>query len=108
LHGGHPGAFSETILRRANGDIYKMNKETITIYKGDSICVITSGGGGWGNPTERDIELVRNDVRNGGVSVKRAREVYGVVISGDSFEVDELGTTRLREEMRQTPVLAAK
>jgi N-methylhydantoinase B len=105
LQGGHPGAFSETILRRANGEIYKMNKETITIRKGDSVCVITSGGGGWGNPLERDVELVRNDVRNGGVSVKRARDVYGVVINERTWEVDTLATNRHREEMKPAPAL---
>jgi N-methylhydantoinase B len=96
LQGGQPGAFSETILKRANGDIYKMNKETITIRKGDSVCVITSGAGGWGDPLKRDVEMVRNDVRNGGVSLKRAREVYGVVIGAHNV-VDAEATALLRK-----------
>jgi N-methylhydantoinase B len=75
-----------------------MNKETVTIRKGDSICVITSGAGGWGNPLERDVESVRNDVRNGGVSVERAREVYGVVINEKTGEADIQATNRLRGE----------
>ena len=105
LHGGQPGAFSETILRRANGEIYKMNKETITIRRGDSVCVITSGGGGWGDPLERDVELVCNDVRNEGVSTKRAREVYGVVISERRGEVDVKASVALREEMKAAPTV---
>lgn len=99
LQGGQPGAFSETILKRANGDIYKMNKETITIRKGDSVCVITSGAGGWGDPLRRDVEMVRNDVRNGGVSLKRAREVYGVVIDAHNV-VDVEATALLRKGMK--------
>src|SRR6516162_893733 len=74
LQGGLPGAFSETILRRANGEEYKMHKETVIIKKGDSIRIITSGAGGWGNPLERDPQMVVKDVRNGVVSLKRARE----------------------------------
>jgi len=105
LHGGQPGAFSETILRRANGEIYKMNKETITIRRGDSVCVITSGGGVWGDPLERDVELVCNDVRNEGVSTKRAREVYGVVISERRGEVDVKASVALREEMKAAPTV---
>jgi N-methylhydantoinase B len=108
LQGGHPGAFSETILRRANGEIYMMNKETITIRKGDSLCVITSGGGGWGNPIERDVEAVLNDVRNGGVNLKRAREIYGVVIDERSMTVDMAATERRREEMKHVPSLTAQ
>lgn len=98
LNGGSPGAFSQTILRRSSGEMYKMNKETVTIRKGDSVCVMTSGAGGWGNPLERDVELVLRDVRHGGVSLKRAREVYGVVINENRFEVDQAATKELRAE----------
>jgi len=104
LQGGWPGAFSETILRRANGEIYKMNKETMTLRRGDSVCVITAGGGGWGNPLDRDVELVCNDVRNGGVSMKRAWEVYGVVIDSDTGEADLQATATLREQIKLTAV----
>ena len=51
LQGGESGAFSETILKRG-GEEYKMHKETVTIRKGDSVCIMTSGGGGWGSPLE--------------------------------------------------------
>src|SRR5207248_5449923 len=100
LQGGHPGAFSKTILRRSNGEEYLMNKETVIIRKGDSICVVTSGAGGWGNPLERDVELVLSDVRDGCVSISRARDVYGVVIAESGLDVDRRATEKLREERK--------
>jgi len=100
LHGGSHGAFAKTILRRSNGDIYMMNKETVTIRKGDSVCVVTSGAGGWGDPLERDAEMVLSDVRNECVTVERAREAYGVVIDEVAMDVDRKATEKLRAERR--------
>ena len=45
--------------------------------------MVTPAGGGFGDPLERDVERVVADVRDGLVSVARAREDYGVVIDGD-------------------------
>jgi N-methylhydantoinase B len=98
LQGGQPGAFSQTILKRSDGKIHKMCKETVTIKKGDSVCVITSGAGGWGNPLERDAELVFTDVHNGGVSIHRACDVYGVVIDETTLTLDRKATEKLRQE----------
>lgn len=56
-------------------------------------------GGGWGNPLDRDPEKVRADVLDDFVSVDRARETYGVVLT-DDLEVDEEATEQLRSERR--------
>jgi N-methylhydantoinase B len=66
---------------------------------------ITNGGGGWGNPLERDLERVKRDVRDEYVSIEGARTRYGVVIKGDpvhdpeGLELDVEATGKLREEM---------
>ena len=99
LHGGHQGAHSKTIFNPGRDD-YEMNKETLSIKKGDVLRVMTSGSGGWGDPLDRDPEMVRTDVRNGGVSTKRAREVYGVAIDETSITVDVEATKTLRKNMR--------
>lgn len=53
------------------------------------------GGGGYGNPFQRDIQKVVEDVRNGLVSLDGARLDYGVVIADrDSLEVDHAATAR--------------
>ena len=66
--------------------------------KGDSIRVSTPGGGGWGDPRERDPEEVRADVLRGFVSAKAAEAAYGVVLGGaPGFRVDEDATNKRRQ-----------
>ncbi|HVB89007.1 MAG TPA: hydantoinase B/oxoprolinase family protein [Beijerinckiaceae bacterium] len=59
----------------------------------------TAGGGGWGDPLERDPQAVRRDVEEGYVSRQRAHEVYGVVLS-DGDEIDAAATERRRAELK--------
>jgi N-methylhydantoinase B len=56
----------------------------VELAPGQTIVSVSSGGGGYGPPWQRDPERVAHDVREGWVSRERAREVYGV-------EVDERG-----------------
>jgi N-methylhydantoinase B len=68
--------------------------------------VITYGGGGWGDPLERDPERVKVDVRDGYVTTEGAAREYGVVIAGDAeryperLAVDVKATNALRLELR--------
>ena len=59
-----------------------------------------SGGGGYGDPLQREPELVRDDVLARFVSFERAREVYGVAferdVLDDSLTIDVEDTSRLR------------
>jgi N-methylhydantoinase B len=65
---------------------------------------VESGGGGYGDPTERDPERVRFDVLEEWVSPEAARDLYGVAFSGatedESLAVDEAKTRALREAIR--------
>jgi N-methylhydantoinase B len=70
------------------------------VRAGDVIRIRTTGGGGWGDPLNRDPRRVAADVRDGKVSVSGAREDYGVVVTGEEPLVDEPATTELRERMR--------
>ena len=54
-----------------------------------------SGGGGFGNPFERDAERVRDDVQNELVSREAAQRDYGVVLTSDGA-VDQQATRQLR------------
>jgi N-methylhydantoinase B len=65
---------------------------------GDSIHFQSAGGGGYGNPLERDPEAVAADVFNGYVSVERAKSDYGVVVDPVTFKVNMEETLRLRAE----------
>jgi len=55
------------------------------------------GGGGYGDPFLRPSGKVAEEVRNGVISVERAKSEYGVVVNPDTFEVDEEATKKLRE-----------
>ena len=58
-----------------------------------------AGGGGWGDPLERDLEAVAHDVRNEKVSPTQAQERYGVVLRDDGT-ADEEQSTKLRARVR--------
>ena len=62
------------------------------------------GGGGWGDPLERPAERVLDDVLDEYVSVEAARREYGVVLTGDLWEltlaIDHDATARLRADRR--------
>jgi N-methylhydantoinase B len=60
------------------------------------VIVRTGGGGGWGNPLERDPESVRHDVIEGLVSAGKAQGDYSVVLDPTSLAVDSAATERLR------------
>jgi N-methylhydantoinase B len=67
----------------------------------DEVLVNNSGGGGgWGDPLERDEEAVLADVVNGYVSLDAARDDYGVVIDAATLTIDGAATTALRSEGR--------
>jgi N-methylhydantoinase B len=71
------------------------------IAPGEVIRIETTGGGGWGDPFDRDPAAVALDVLQGKVTEARAGEDYGVVLrDGDSAQVDEDATAELRARMR--------
>jgi N-methylhydantoinase B len=64
---------------------------------GDVLVNNTGGGGGYGDPFEREPARVAADVRNGFVSSAAAEREYGVVVDPVTFAVDEGATARRRE-----------
>ncbi len=69
---------------------------------GTLIRIRTTGGGGWGDPLDRDVALVVRDVAQGKVSRSGAAADYGVVITGprDEPAAETAGTVSLRAKMR--------
>ena len=67
---------------------------------GTSVMVATAGGGGWGNPLDRDPASVREDVLDEFVSIESARNDYGVIINPETLDVDVKATEILRAERR--------
>ncbi len=71
----------------------------ITLHRGDRVELSLTGGGGYGDPLERDPSRVASDVRNRYVSMEGAKRFYGVVVKED-FTVDADATEGLRMKLR--------
>jgi N-methylhydantoinase B len=105
LWGGKPGEFGIYLLREPGESEFRaMGGAHHPVPVNAEVIVRTGGGGGWGDPLEREPGLVARDVIEGKVSLVAARGEYGVVLVKAStpaeFEVDFARTAKLREELR--------
>jgi N-methylhydantoinase B len=99
VNGGLPGARSRKLLVRADGtqELLHSKLDRVKVQPGDLLLADTWGGGGWGDPLERDPELVRFDVEAGLVTADGAQR-YGVVLGADGA-VNAAATTKLRKSL---------
>lgn len=102
VNGGEAGLpFSVTV--DTQGDPRKLGGlvDSEPVKAGQLVVILTTGGGGWGDPLERETDLVRRDVIEGKISRDAAHESYGVVLSGaaEAPTVDEKATATLRREL---------
>ena len=100
LYGGRPGAPGAVLLNPGEEAKTLPSKVTMTCRRGDVVRWVLPGGGGWGDPLDRDPERVLRDVRNELVSPAAAERDYGVVVDTGRWTVDEAATVRLRAERR--------
>jgi len=100
LFGGGSGAPSSNVINRATGAEETLRtKVTGALAPGDLMSHTQAGGGGWGNPFERDPAAVQRDVLNDKVSIAKAEELYWVVIDRESLQVDETATAIKRARL---------
>jgi N-methylhydantoinase B len=103
LWGGKPGGYGAYLLRPAGeSEFREMRGAHVPVAPGAGAIVRTGGGGGWGDPLERDPELVRQDVIEELISPEAARADYGVVLAADGA-VDAAATRQRRDELRSAP-----
>lgn len=103
LFGGEDGAKARYLIDPDSADEVEVSsKSTTRLEDGQVASIQTPGGGGYGDPLERDPALVLEDVINEKVSVEKARETYGVVVDLDARTVDEEATAAQREAIRET------
>jgi len=106
IAGGRPGEPNRLVLRHGSDDPYEVEHtaDWVPIRAGQRILFDYGGGGGWGDPTQRDPQAVLDDVLDEYVSVDAARREYGVVLEGSledlTLQIDAAATERLRGEMR--------
>ena len=101
LFQGRDGRKAAYVLENDDGVRELGSKVTVQLTPGEVISYRTCGGGGFGPPEERDPQLVLEDVRDGKVSLERARSVYRVAVDTESWSVDAEETARLRSAAEQ-------
>ena len=78
----------------------------ILLKRGDLLRLETCGGGGWGDPLERDPERVRTDVARGFITARGAFEDYGVTLDSDTLDLDKTATDEeRRHRARDLPLI---
>ncbi|MCQ1766932.1 hydantoinase B/oxoprolinase family protein [Neorhizobium galegae] len=93
--GGRAAGLSDMVLNPGRDDFQRLgNIDTAILQPGDVLEIRSAGGGGRGNPFERETWRVAQDVARGYVSSKAAERDYGVVIRNGM--VDEAETEKLR------------
>lgn len=100
LMGGQGGTRTRLEIVRNGTPIGFRTMDQKYLEPGDIMVSYSGGGGGIGDPLDREVEKVRLDVIDEYVSVEAAKSVYGVVMDPETFEVDEEATTALRMELK--------
>ena len=103
LFGGEPGSPSRNLINPGNDEhqLPSLPVLPVTLRRDDVFRHEMAGGGGYGDPLDRDPALVREDVLDEKITVPHARAAYGVVFeSGEAATVDVGATAALRGERR--------
>ncbi len=101
LLGGTQSINNEMWIKR-KGELMPLHTmELVDFEPGDILIITTGGGGGVGDPLDREVDKVRWDVLNEYVSMETARDTYGVIMNPGTFEVDLETTKELRARKKQ-------
>jgi N-methylhydantoinase B len=104
VQGGGDGAPNIVRIHRGAETIipeHLSKDQDIALRTGDRVEVMTPGGGGYGNPFEREPALVARDVARGYYTVDQARALFGVVVLADGI-VDAAATATARGGVKRT------
>lgn len=98
IFGGRDGVPGNIRITRPGEAPFIANKITnVALPAGTRVAFKTSGGGGYGDPLARPVAMVRDDVVQGLITRREAREVYSVLFGdGEDCPVDEAATAALR------------
>jgi N-methylhydantoinase B len=99
VDGGQPGSRNEVRIFHEDGREVVLGKcARYRLKHGEVARLVTATGGGWGNPLDRPVEAVVEDVKDGYVTLAQAERDYGVVLDPTTLDVVRL--TQGREERR--------
>ena len=94
IFGGKDGSLAKFLKNGENAD-----PSGLTFCEpGDTVSFASAGGGGYGDPFERDPKTVEKDVQYGYVSIERAKKDYGVIIEPDTLTLDLAATEQCRKK----------
>lgn len=102
--GGMPGACSEKWLVHQDGkrEPLPSKVDNVAVRAGDRVVFRTAGGGGWGDPLERDPARVRNDVARHLLTAAKAEQDFGVKLTGSPLRLEQRATEELRENLKRS------
>lgn len=100
VDGGQDGNGNYIEIHEKDGSVVRRGKvTTYELEDGEVARLVTSAGGGWGDPTDRDPKRVLEDYRDGYVTAETARNIYSVAIDESTDTIDENETRRLRSDI---------
>lgn len=83
LQGGQPGSTNHVLIRRTDGSCERHTVVSrLALNPGDVIQVMTATGAGWGDPKQREIEQVKQDLKDGYITQEQAECIYGLINRG--------------------------
>ena len=94
-----PRKLSKRIIRKGK-NIRLRTLSAASLHPGDILWTKSYGGGGFGDPLDREVEKVKRDLMNEYISNRSAREIYGVVIDPKTFTIDIEATESLRKRKK--------
>jgi N-methylhydantoinase B len=102
VNGGLNGSGNKVVIIRQGEEPREVRRLTAEVFKkGDLISIRTSGGGGWGDPLERDPKLVLEDYKNDLITLDIAANIYGVIIDPINNEINWEKTKEQREKLKK-------
>jgi N-methylhydantoinase B len=102
VEGGKPGTPTRNYLNPGTeNEVELPGKHLTTLKQGDLYRLIQAGAGGFGDPLERDLDAIIDDVLEDKLTVDHVRQEYGVVVDPDTLELDMKATDELRTKMRR-------
>ncbi len=78
LEGGLEPAANQVTIFVGTEKEQNVSTKRINVTEGDRVIIRTAGGGGHGNPKDRDSEKILSDIREGYISEAKAQEIYGI------------------------------
>ncbi len=98
LNGGAASVRTRTFVNPGTAHEREIGRiDVLHLEPGDVVSIQTSGGGGYGNPLNRDPDFVVADVRSGLLSARAAQAHYGVMLRDDGSDVTATSADRVRE-----------